>query len=160
MQGTTRYKSPNCDIFRNRSRVFLFIWNMLRFIFQSHSYNAESLMKQAKMRARICTGAEWEGQVQNSLAHFKQAVSETRTGLNEDSVLVWIWHISDRDPKNQIEYFWVNYHFKAGVQNCLQSVASTLIKHTGSSWSSPSGLFENYMVCVYWALHPCFKVLL
>ncbi len=55
------------------------------------------------MRARICTGAEWEGQVQNSLAHFKQAISETRTGLNEDSVLVWIWHISDRDPKNQIE---------------------------------------------------------
>ncbi len=29
------------------------------------------------MRARICAGAEWEGQVQNSLAHFKQAVSFT-----------------------------------------------------------------------------------
>ncbi len=81
MQGTTRYKSPNCDIFRNRSRVFLFIWNMLPFIFQSHSYNAESPMKQAKRttRARICTGAEWEGQVQNSLALFKQAVSFTFT---------------------------------------------------------------------------------
>ncbi len=111
MQGTTRYKSPNCDIFRAGnpfysllklprlqgersswllsngrrqgsasyralwkegesaapgvfhaflgaiceqplSRVFLFIWNMLRFIFQSHSYNAESLMKQAK-RAHV-----------------------------------------------------------------------------------------------------------
>ncbi len=36
-------------------------------------------MKQAKRttRARICTGAEWEGQVQNSLAHFTQAVSFT-----------------------------------------------------------------------------------
>ncbi len=79
MQGTTRYKSPNCDIFRNRSHIF-FIWNVLRFIFQSHSYNAETLMKQAKRatRARICTGAEWEGQIQYSshaiIWHLSHAV--------------------------------------------------------------------------------------